>query len=126
MTQKELGERLRTDQTTVSAWELDKPVKLAGPSLVALADLLQTTPEAILTGKGWALPVTGPGESRSLVAEAYGNDLIQLPVPAEKGALIWIPRNAPAEIQELDLRHAQARLRKALTEGRAVWIVVEE
>ena len=43
LTQAELAQRLRTDQTTISAWELGKFEKLAGPSLVALAACLQNS-----------------------------------------------------------------------------------
>lgn len=128
LTQRELGEKLRTDQTTVSAWELNKPAKLAGPSLVALARLLQTSPEAILTGKGWALPPAEPGsEVSNRAAEAYADDLVHLPLSrASEGQAIWIPREAPADFQAMNAALMVAKLKKALAEGRSVWVIVDQ
>lgn len=126
LTQKELGERLRTDQTTVSAWELDKPAKLAGPSLVALAKFLQTTPEAILTGEGWELPSLEPvSGQRDRAAEPYADDLIHLPPPPTGGQAVWVPRRAPEDHHTLDTNQTLARLKRALAEGQSVWVVVE-
>ncbi|WP_285605912.1 helix-turn-helix domain-containing protein [Geothrix edaphica] len=126
LTQRELGEKLRTDQTTVSAWELNKPAKLAGPSLVALAKLLQTSPEAILTGKGWALPSAEPGgEGSDRVAESYADDLVHLPPSrASEGQAIWIPREAPGDFEEMKATLILAKLKKALAEKRPVWVIV--
>ena len=125
LTQKELGERLLTDQTTVSAWERGISDKLAGPSLVALAQILQTTPQALLTGKGWELPALDPpGVSGNRAAEPYAADLVHLPTAPEAGLALWMPREHPEEHQAMDPRHVQAELKKALTAGRPVWVVV--
>lgn len=125
LTQKELGARLLTDQTTVSAWERGVSDKLAGPSLVALAQILQTTPEALLTGKGWELPASDPVDVRkNRAAEPYAANLVHLPVAPEAGQAIWMPRESPDEHQAMDPRQVQAELKKALAEGRPVWVVV--
>ena len=126
LTQRELGDRLRTDQTTVSAWELDKPAKLAGPSLVALAELLQTSPEAILTGKGWRLPSAEADAGFSgRASEPYAEDLIHLPPHPSGGQAIWMSREDPRGYQALEEVRLLAKLKKALTEGRSIWVIVE-
>ena len=125
LTQKELGERLLTDQTTVSAWERGKSEKLAGPSLVALAMVLQTTPEAILTGIGWERP--GPGStvaSSNRAAEPYAADLIHLPSAPTAGEAVWMPKEDPDRAQIMGKQVLQVELKKALSEGRPVWVVV--
>jgi transcriptional regulator with XRE-family HTH domain len=125
LTQKELGERLLTDQTTVSAWERGISDKLAGPSLVALAQTLQTTPDALLTGKGWVLPATDPVEIlRNRAAEPYAADLVHLPAAPKVGQALWMPWGSPEEHQAMDQKQVQAELKKALAEGRPVWVVV--
>ncbi len=126
LTQRELGEKLRTDQTTVSAWELNKAAKLAGPSLVALAKLLQTTPEAILTGKGWVVPSVELDAKRgNRAAEPYADDLIHLPPRASAGKAIWIPREAPEGFHTMEPAIVLAKVKKALAEGQSVWVIVE-
>ena len=125
LTQMELGERLLTDQTTVSAWERGISDKLAGPSLVALAQILQTTPQALLTGKGWELPAPDPaGVPGDRAAEPYAADLVHLPVAPKVGQALWMSRANPEEHQTMDPRQVQAELKKALAEGRPVWVVV--
>ncbi len=125
LTQKELGERLLTDQTTVSAWERGKSEKLAGPSLVALAMVLQTTPEAILTGVKWERPDPASTPTASnRAAEPYASDLIHLPAPSSTGEALWIPREAPERHQVMGLPEVQAEIQKALRRGRPVWVVV--
>lgn len=125
LTQKELGEKLLTDQTTVSAWERGRSEKLAGPSLVALAMVLQTTPDALLTGVGWerAIPDPPSGEA-SRAAEPYAADLIHLPAAPSGGEASWVPREAPDHHLVMKPREIQAELKKALLEGRPVWVVV--
>jgi transcriptional regulator with XRE-family HTH domain len=125
LTQKELGERLLTDQTTVSAWERGKSEKLAGPSLVALAMVLQTTPEAILTGVKWERPGPSPTPTASdRAAEPYASDLVHLPAAPKAGEAVWVSRDAPDHHQAMGNRMVQAELKKALGKGRPVWVVV--
>lgn len=125
LTQQELGERLLTDQTTVSAWERGKSEKLAGPSLVALAMALQTTPVALLTGMGWerAIPDLPPGKANR-AAESYAADLIHLPAAPSAGEAAWVRREAPDHHVVMKPREVQAELKKALRDGRPVWVVV--
>jgi transcriptional regulator with XRE-family HTH domain len=125
LTQRELGEKLLTDQTTVSAWERGKSEKLAGPSLVALAMVLQTTPEALLTGAGWDRAVSGNSSDKAnRAAEPYAADLIHLPAAPSVGEAMWVSREAPEHHQAMEPREVQAELKKALHDGRPVWVVV--
>jgi transcriptional regulator with XRE-family HTH domain len=125
LTQKELGERLLTDQTTVSAWEKDKSQKLAGPSLVALAELLQTTPEALLTGVGFKVP-EGPIPTHKLVARVANEaDIIPLPPEPPEGHLAWVEKTTPEQPHVLEGKAALAEIKKALASGRKIWLVVK-
>jgi len=124
LTQAELGEKLRTDQTTVSAWEKDK-TNLAGPSLVALAELLLTTPEALLTGEGFKVPEVPSSTQKLVVRVGSEKRTVPLPPGPPEGHLAWVEKATPGRANVLGEKEALAALKKALATGRKIWVLVE-
>lgn len=124
MTQAELGEKLRTDQTTVSAWEKNK-TNLAGPSLVALAELLLTTPEALLTGEGFKVPEESISTQKLVICIGSEKRTVPLPPGTPEGHLTWIEMAKPGNANVLGEKEALAALKKALATRQKIWVVVE-
>lgn len=123
LTQKELGERLHTDQTTVSAWEMDKPQKLAGPSLVALAELLFTTPGALTTGQGFKLPEV-PTKAPHLAVEIEGSLIVPLAESPKPGQVMIVSAEATERPRVLGQEDAFKEIQAALATDRRVWVII--
>lgn len=97
----------------------------AGPSLVALAELLHTTPAAILEGVGFQVP-EGPFSSPKLVARAdSGQEEIPLPPEPPDGHLAWIDKASPEQPAILEGKAALAEIKKALASNRKIWLIVK-
>lgn len=124
MTQKELGDRLRTDQTTVSSWEREGLGQIAGPSLVALAIVLGTTPDALLTGVGFAVPEEPPSSHHEGAGFSKRQSLILPPEPPD-GSLTWIEQTMPDKPTVLEEKRALAELKRAIEDKRNIWVVVK-
>jgi transcriptional regulator with XRE-family HTH domain len=124
LTQREVGGLLRTDQTTISAWEKDK-TNLAGPSLVALAELLQTTPEALLTGVGFHVPQEPVLAQKRGVRVGHEKRTIPLPPEPLEGHLAWVEKTDPSQPRILENAEALKEIKRAIALKRKLWIVVE-
>lgn len=118
LTQVELGEALNSDQATVSLWERDR-AKPSGPALSGIASYFGTTPLALETGKGLALPDSDEPTRRP----APGKGPLGLPDSTPGGALAMDLRLQSQ--QQLEPMEAMGFLMKALKEGRSVWIVAD-
>lgn len=119
-TQAELGAALNTDQTTVSSWERER-VTPSGPTLAALANLFQTTPEALQGGAEMNFPE--PPTSRPQVPPSSARTLtLTDPGPA---AAHYCDLKAEQTTALHDPQEAMLKLIQATREGRKVWVVVE-
>jgi len=118
LTQAELARRLFTDQTTVSAWELDK-VAPSGAALAALCLLFQVGRRALEDGEDFdPTPATLP---------------LVISLSPEYPSPLGLPDLSGAPAALLDLRIGKAELisenqiKTALTrflkEGRPLWLV---
>ena len=114
-TQADLAERLRVRTASVSAWEREtaRPNRI---SLIALASVLNTSPEALLGEVRFTLPPMLEG-----VAEGAWRSY-QLPEPADpKQVLVLEAGSALGLVKPSQLRNRAA---EALAEGRPVWLVI--
>ena len=114
-TQSDLAERLRVRKATVSAWERET-ASPNGISLIALAAVLNTTPESLLEGARFTIPPVLEG-----VAEAAWRQ-VQLPKPSDASLVLLVEGGSATEA----LRPGQlkAKAAEALKDHRPVWLVV--
>lgn len=117
-TQAELGAALNTDQTAVSGWERERTTP-SGPTLAALASLFQSTPEVLLSGRGFTIPIAPavPGVPPS-------TRMVELRDPGQASALFLDLKNDET-LALVDPQDVMLRLIQATRDGRAVWVVVE-
>lgn len=114
-TQSELAERLRVQKATVSAWERET-ADPNGISLIALAAVLNTSPESLLGESRFTIPSMLEGVSE-------GNwQSVQLPLSADPGLVLLVEAGSVTET----LRPSQLKNRAAdaLASKRPVWLVV--
>jgi len=110
-----LAERLRVQKATVSAWERE----IAAPngiSLIALAAVLNTSPESLLGESRFTIPSMLEGVSE-------GNwQSVQLPFSADPELVLLVEAGSVTET----LRPSQLKNRaaEALASKRPVWLVV--
>ena len=119
--QVQLAEAIHTNQKTLSRWELDKQ-EPGEPALGALSSLFGLTIQALRSGKGFKVPAPPRQLGHLLVAEAYAMDLVRLPSVGVEGLLLVHREDESA--QPITARKASEAIRKALEEGRPVWVVV--
>lgn len=124
LTQSELAQHLRTDQTTISAWELGKSDKVAGPSLVALAMFLQNTPEAILDGTGFILPESlGTAGNSGISGDSRRVGDLKLPPPPPTGMAVLCSLKTSGDGRLIDREETLEEIRQRLSNGEPVWIL---
>lgn len=119
-TQAELGIALNTDQTTVSSWERER-VTPSGPTLAALANLFQTTPEALQGCADLDIPDLPASHPQAPATSARTLNLSD-PGPA---AAQYCDLKAEQTTALHDPQEAMLKLIQATREGRKVWVVVE-
>ncbi len=114
-TQSDLADRLRVRKATVSAWERETAAP-NGISLIALAAVLNTSPDALLGEARFTIP---PGLEG--VAEGSWRS-VQLPEPADPETVLLVDAGSATEA----LRPSQLKTKatEALGARRPVWLVV--
>lgn len=115
-TQGQLGMALNTDQTAVSAWELDK-ARPSGAALAALSNLFGLPVEA-LEGDGVLTSVPEP-PAKGLA----GPRSVTLPAFGGTGAAVDLKTQQAFPLQ--DAQEGILRLIEAGRQGRRFWIVLE-
>jgi transcriptional regulator with XRE-family HTH domain len=114
-TQGDLAARLRLKTAAVSAWERGKAAP-TGTSLLSLAALLNTTPEALLEGSTFTIPDLPLG-----VAEPDWA-IYRLPPVGKKDAVLVVEAGVTAHaVGPKDLRRVA---QEALQAGAPVWLVI--
>lgn len=114
-TQSDLAERLRVRKATVSAWEREVAMP-NGISLIALAAVLNTSPESLLGEARFTIPPLLEG-----VSEGRWQS-VQLPKPVDPEAVMLVEAGSATD----SLRPSQLKLRvsAALAAKKSVWLVV--
>lgn len=114
-TQSDLAERLRVRKATVSAWEREVAMP-NGISLIALASVLNTSPECLLGEARFTIPPLLEGVSEG------GWQSVQLPRPADPETVVLVEAGSAIDT----LRPSQLKLRasEALAAKKSVWLVV--
>lgn len=115
-TQEDLADHLRVRKATVSAWER-QIAQPNGISLIALAAVLNTTPEALLGEAPFTVPPTLTGVADPTFS-AY-----RLPQPMDPTQVLIVEAGSVQE--SLAPSKLGARASAALKAGRQVWLVVE-
>jgi len=114
-TQADLADRLRVQKATVSAWERETATP-NGISLIALAAVLNTTPEVLVGESRFTIPPMLEG-----VAELSWRSY-RLPEPTDPQQVVVVEGGSVVEaIKPSQLR---ARASEALAEQRPVWLVI--
>jgi transcriptional regulator with XRE-family HTH domain len=114
-TQGDLAARLRLKTAAISAWERGKATP-TGTSLISLAALLNTTPEALLEGSAFTIPDLPLGAAEPDWAT------YRLPRIAKKDSVIVVEAGVPAgSVGPKDLRKVA---QEALRAGAPVWLVI--
>jgi DNA-binding transcriptional regulator YiaG len=114
-TQGDIATRLRIKTASVSAWERGKAVP-TGSSLISLAVLLNTTPEALSGESAFTIP------DQTLGAAEPDWKTYRLPPPTEKGRVLFVNAGAVAgPVEPKDLRKLAL---EALQLGAPVWLVI--
>lgn len=116
-TQAELGLALNTDQTAISAWERER-VTPSGPTLAALAHLLQNTSEALESGNGFRIPEAPPTPGQPTRAR-----VVTLRDAACVAQVVDIKKDLIQPLQ--DPQEVMIRLIQATREGRSIWVVMD-
>lgn len=114
-TQADLADRLRVQKATVSAWERG----IASPngiSLIALAAVLNTTPEALLGEVRFTIPPLLEGVSEG-TWRSY-----QLPEPADPSLVLLM--EAGSAMEGLRPSALKTKAAEALAAMRPVWLVI--
>lgn len=114
-TQEELASRLRVRSATVSAWErcIATP---NGISLIALASVLNTTPEALLGDEAFSVPPM----LEEIAKPEWQN--FHLPKPAEKDRVLLVTDGTAS--RSLSSTQLKKAAEDALNNGKDVWLVV--
>lgn len=114
-TQGDLAIRLRIKTASVSAWERGKAIP-TGTSLISLAALLRTTPEALVGESVFTIPDQPLG-----VAEP-GWSTYQLPTPGEGDRILLVKAGSlVGSLEPKDLRKVAL---EALQVGSPIWLVI--
>ncbi len=114
-TQSELADRLRVRKATVSAWEREVATP-NGISLIALAAVLNTSPESLLGGVRFTIPPMQDGVSE-------GNwQSVQLPKPVNADLVLLV--EAGSVTGTLKASQLKTHATEALSANRPVWLVV--
>ena len=79
LTQPELADKLGVHETTIRRWEMEKDHGPDGKAITLLADVLDTTPEYLLTDVADDLNPSTLDEEKTLIYEWGGNHRLQLP-----------------------------------------------
>lgn len=80
LTQPELADKLGVHETTIRRWEKEKDNGPDGKAITLLADVLDTTPEYLLTDTDDDYSPNVPiDEEKTLIYEWGGNHRLQLP-----------------------------------------------
>lgn len=114
-TQADLAERLRVRTASVSAWERESATP-NGISLIALAAVLNTSPESLLGEVRFTLPPMLDG-----VAEGAWRSY-QLPEPTDPKQVLVV--EAGSTLGTAKPSQLRSRASEALAEDRAVWLVI--
>lgn len=114
-TQGDLAARLRLKAAAVSAWERGKAVP-AGTSLLTLAALLNTTPDALLGTAAFTIP----DQSQRAAEPDWAT--YRLPPPGEEDQVLVVNAGIPSgSVGPKDLRKLA---QEALRAGAPVWLVI--
>ena len=115
LTQAELAARLRVKTASVSAWEREKATP-NGISLIALASVLNTTPEALLGTVDFETPAIPDG-----VTEPSWKT-IHLPLPSDPAQALLIKEGSV--LRAVPAKELKALAAEAIQDGRPVWLVI--
>ena len=79
LTQPELAEKIGVHETTIRRWEQEKDRGPDGKTVTLLAEVLNTTPEYLLTETAWDSVDMPIDDEKTLIYEWGGNHRLQLP-----------------------------------------------
>lgn len=122
-TQVELASRLNTGQQVLSNWEKNVFAPSA-TAMVALANVLGLTMDALATGKDFTIPAGPPPEKDGHQAAGVVDfDALARILPADEGDQVIVVDLVAQESASVSEAKARQALREARLEGRQVLVV---
>lgn len=121
--QTEMATALGTNQRTYSAWERDIQLP-SQASMMALCRFLRLPSTALLGGRGFSVPEM-PLRFDAVAGSTEGaGTLVVVPDLDPDTPAMLLPTDPDESAKALDAQQAVAALKRALKEGRPVWMVV--